>query len=72
MRRDLTLITEAARTYGIDRRHIWSLIAALKLTPHPAGIAGRSKGLDRPDMRRLDQAMSHRKPTRNPRAARSA
>lgn len=61
MRRDLTLITEAAKQYGLDRRHIWGLIAALKLTPQPAGIAGRSKGLDRSDMQRLSRAMAHRK-----------
>lgn len=49
--------TDAAEVFGTDGRTISGLVKALEITPKLTGLPGKSRGLDRDDMKRLAKSL---------------
>ena len=62
----LTIYTEAAEQFGVTAVTISNLVSALGITPKPTGRPGKSRGLDRDDMRLIRRALSVGKKAKPP------
>ncbi len=58
MRENLFTFTDAAEVFETDSRTISGLVKALTIEPKPTGLPGKSRGLDRVDMKRIGKALN--------------